>query len=56
MQEPDHAGYRPRRAWAIAPQVREVTSEAAWRDAREKLPEAACRWETDVSMACENVS
>jgi putative DNA-invertase from lambdoid prophage Rac len=50
MQNRAMREYAARRAWAIAPQVREVNSRAAKREAREKLLEAARRREIDVVL------
>jgi hypothetical protein len=40
--------YASRRGWTMALQVREVNSWAAWREAREKVLEAARRREIDL--------
>ncbi len=42
--------YAARRGWTIVMQVREIDSGAAWREAREKLLEAARRREIDVVL------
>ena len=44
--------YAVRRGWTIAVQVREVSSGAARREAREKLLESARRREIDVVLVC----
>jgi len=50
MQNRAMREYAARRAWTVAVQVREVNSGAAWRQAREKLIEAARRREIDVVL------
>jgi DNA invertase Pin-like site-specific DNA recombinase len=50
MQNRAMREYAARRGWAIAMQVREVNSEAAKREAREKLLEAARRREIDLVL------
>ena len=42
--------YAARRGWTISMQVREVNSGAAWREAREKVMEAARRREIDMVL------
>jgi len=50
MQNRAMREYTARRGWTIAMQVREVNSEAAKREANEKLLEAARRREIDVVL------
>ena len=50
MQSRAMREYAARRGWTIAVQVREISSGAAKREAREKLLEAACRREIDVVL------
>src|SRR5579883_2728163 len=50
MQSRAMREYAARRGWTIALQVREVNSGAAWREAREKLLEAARRRQIDVVL------
>lgn len=50
MQNRAMREYAARRGWTIALQVREVNSGAAWREAREKLLEAARRREIDLVL------
>ena len=50
MQNRAMREYAARRGWTIAFQVREVNSEAARREAREKLLEAARRREIDLVL------
>jgi DNA invertase Pin-like site-specific DNA recombinase len=50
MQKRAMREYSARRGWTIAMQVREVNSEAARREARKKLLEAARRREIDVVL------
>jgi putative DNA-invertase from lambdoid prophage Rac len=50
MQNRAMREYAARRGWTIAMQVREVNSGAAWREAREKILEAARRREIDLVL------
>lgn len=50
MQNRAMREYAARRGWMIVLQVREVSSGAAWREAREKLLEAARRREIDLVL------
>jgi DNA invertase Pin-like site-specific DNA recombinase len=50
MQNRAMREYAGRRGWSIALQVREVNSGAVWREAREKVLEAARRREIDLVL------
>jgi DNA invertase Pin-like site-specific DNA recombinase len=52
MQSRAMREYAARRGWPITVQVRAVGSDAAKREARKKLLEAARRREIDVVLAC----
>jgi len=50
MQNRAMREYAARRGWTITMQIREVNSGAAWREARERLLEAARRREIDLVL------